>query len=209
MKRLLASLISFLGLGPFETPKDFPDKLAPLDLSAMRIPEVTGEMTVDQFWDIIAAAIEVSKGDLEVEEAGLHKAISALSPENVLTYRHHWDECDAQAYNWDLWAAAYIIQGGCSDDSFQDFRASLICQGRDRFEQVLKNPECLADAEFDGIAERLYYEGFQYVPATVYKEKTGEDMQGSSVARPADPTGDEWEEDDLPEKFPKLWKKFD
>lgn len=34
-------------------------------------------------------------------------------------------------YRRDLWAAAYIIGGGCSDDSFIDFRAGLIAQGHE------------------------------------------------------------------------------
>ena len=37
----------------------------------------------------------------------------------------------AVLYRWDMWAAAYLIGGGCSDDGFIDFRAGLIAQGLD------------------------------------------------------------------------------
>lgn len=56
-----------------------------------------------------------------------------------------------------LWAAAYLINGGCSDDGFDYFRGWLIAQGRTVFEQVTADVDCLADlpavqaAEAEGI----------------------------------------------------------
>ncbi|MEU1251459.1 DUF4240 domain-containing protein [Micromonospora arida] len=41
---------------------------------------------------------------------------------------------------WDVWAAAYLIGGGCSDDSFIDFRAGVIALGREWYERVLASP---------------------------------------------------------------------
>jgi hypothetical protein len=35
-----------------------------------------------------------------------------------------------------VWAAAYLIGGGCSGDAFIDFRAGVIAQGRDWYEKV-------------------------------------------------------------------------
>ena len=34
------------------------------------------------------------------------------------------------SYRWDLWGAAYLANGGCSDDGFDYFRGWLIGQGR-------------------------------------------------------------------------------
>ena len=205
MKRLLAKLMSLFSAGGHTAASKPPDQAPVPDIA---LPKIDGAMTIDQFWEIIGIVHEASGGDFDIKEAALRKALESLSTENVIAFATHFDTCEAQAYRWDLWGAAYIVHGGCSDDSFQDFRASLICQGRDRFERVLKNPECLADAEFEGIAEKLDYEGFQYVPAAVYEEKTGENLPPSSVSQPADPAGEEWEEDGLAEKFPKLWAKF-
>ncbi|WP_412769018.1 DUF4240 domain-containing protein [Micromonospora zamorensis] len=44
-----------------------------------------------------------------------------------------------------MWAAAYLIGGGCSDDSFIDFRAGVIALGREWYERVLVSPDGLAD----------------------------------------------------------------
>ena len=48
-------------------------------------------------------------------------------------------------YRWDVWAAAYLIGGGCSDDSFLDFGAGVIALGRDWYARVLASPHALAD----------------------------------------------------------------
>ncbi|WP_342210876.1 LysR family transcriptional regulator [Streptomyces sp. DH-12] len=44
-----------------------------------------------------------------------------------------------------LWAAAYVINGGCSDDGFDYFRGWLIAQGREVFERAVARPGALAD----------------------------------------------------------------
>ncbi|OSP39974.1 hypothetical protein B7767_28795 [Streptomyces sp. 13-12-16] len=44
-----------------------------------------------------------------------------------------------------LWAAAYVINGGCSDDGFDYFRGWLIAQGRETFERVVADPDALAE----------------------------------------------------------------
>jgi hypothetical protein len=43
-----------------------------------------------------------------------------------------WDLM-AESYTNPLWAAAYVINGGCSDDGFDYFRGWLIAQGREVF----------------------------------------------------------------------------
>ena len=55
-----------------------------------------------------------------------------------------WD-LRAQSYGWQLWQAAYLINGGCSDDGFEYFRGWLITQGRETFERVVADPDTLAD----------------------------------------------------------------
>jgi len=51
----------------------------------------------------------------------------------------------ADSYRSSLWAAAYVINGGCSDDGFDYFRAWLMLQGRETFGQAVADPDSLAD----------------------------------------------------------------
>lgn len=50
----------------------------------------------------------------------------------------------AESYRSPLWAAAYLINGGCSDDGFDYFRGWLVLQGRAVFERVVVEPDELA-----------------------------------------------------------------
>jgi hypothetical protein len=51
----------------------------------------------------------------------------------------------ADSYRSPLWAAAYVINGGCSDDGFENFRSRLITQGRQVYERTVADPDTLAD----------------------------------------------------------------
>jgi hypothetical protein len=115
-------------------------------------------------------------------------------------------EVMAESYRWDLWGAAYIVNGGCSDDGFEYFRAWLISQGRQYYEKCLRDPEAVgARAERDDRAED---EEFMYCAAEAYQEKTGRELPRIEVARSPTPAGHPWEESDLPKLYPKLAKKF-
>lgn len=111
-----------------------------------------------------------------------------------------------EAYRWDLWAAAYIIGGGCSDDGFMDFRATLISHGREIYEQALEDPESLADlGKMD--EDYWFYEGYQYVPSEVAEEMSGEAPDRYAPA-PDEPSGDEWDEDSVERMYPRLAKLY-
>jgi hypothetical protein len=55
----------------------------------------------------------------------------------------------ADSYDWGLWGAACVINGGCSDDCFDYFRAYLISRGREVFEAAVADPDSLASVEID------------------------------------------------------------
>lgn len=169
------------------------------------------KMNETEFWAIIERAIQASENYPDEKEEALRKEVDALTPEQVFEFGKLFDEKDTLAYRWDLWAAAYIIGGGCGDDSFMDFRASLICMGQQVFEDALKNPDSLAEIEFNDPEEEFFFEGYQYIVFTVYEEKTGDDMPDTGVKGSADPEGEEWNEDseeDLKRICPNLYKKY-
>src|SRR4051794_31641519 len=110
----------------------------------------------------------------------------------------------AAAYRWDLWGAAYIINGGCSADSFEYFRLWLIAQGERGYREALADPETLVDrAESDATdAESLLY-----AAGDAYRVETGRDLPGRP-GHPSEPAGERWDEDDLERLFPKLRAAF-
>lgn len=50
-----------------------------------------------------------------------------------------------KTYDWDLWGAAYLINGGASDDGFDYFRGWLLSQGSERWAKVTLDLESAFD----------------------------------------------------------------
>ncbi len=169
-------------------------------------------MDSSKFWKIIDASRENAQGDLDAQIEALRKQLQDLSPAEIVKFQEIFDAYWLRAYCWDLWGAAYIIGGGCSDDGFMDFRAWLISKGEKAYEEALKNPESLVKVVKDE-DESCQFEGFQYVASQVWEEKTGKEMNDfprKNLNYPKSPAGEEWSEegDDLKRRFPKLWRKF-
>src|SRR4051812_2794306 len=77
----------------------------------------------------------------------LQQRLEMLDPNEIADFQRIFTDKFFDAYRNDLWAAAYIIGGGCSDDGFMDFRSELIAHGRAIYEAAMKNPETLADLD--------------------------------------------------------------
>lgn len=99
-------------------------------------------MTLDEFWDHIK---KTKRKDPDSHVEKLEKRLAKLPPDEILDFGHWWDLMMNEAYHWNLWGAAYTINGGCSDDGFEYFRDWLVLQGRDVFYAAVANPDTLAD----------------------------------------------------------------
>jgi hypothetical protein len=90
-----------------------------------------------------------------------------------------------------------VVQGG-------------IAQGEKVFEGALQNPDSLAGVVAKG--EVCAFEGFGYIAARVWEEKTGlgaARMPGQKATAAKAPDGSAWkDDDDLKQRFPRLWAKF-
>ncbi len=164
-------------------------------------------MTNDAFWEIIGRTKSASAGELEAQLEAIKIELSGLPESEVVEFDRIFGELKDRAYHWDLWGAAYIIGGGCSDDAFMDFRNWLISMGRDVYENALADVETLADLE---IGDDSFFEELAYVASEVYEQKTGGDIPYLPHDFPVDPVGEPWEEkgDELERRFPRLWAKF-
>lgn len=163
-----------------------------------------------RFWELISATRLKANGNMDKHVNNLREELLKLEPEEIIDFERHLRDCMDRAYNWDLWGAAYIIGGGCSDDNFIDFRSWLISMGKDIFESALKDTETLSDVVDRPDIEDCFFEEFLYVPGKVYEEKLGSEMPFLDRGISSEPQGRAWEEDEeLQERFPKLWKKFE
>lgn len=164
-------------------------------------------MPDDQFWKLINRTYQKSEGDYETQQEILHQELRKLSPIEIVQFDNKFRKLRGEAYTWELWGAVYIIQGGCSDDSFMDFRGWLIAQGKEFYYKTLSSPETLA--EVDPERTDVEWEGMGYVPAAVFEEVTGSEIP-TVYSENNEVTGKEWDEnnDDLRNRFPQLWSKY-
>ena len=163
-------------------------------------------MESEKFWKIIETSKSKSLGDYEKQQSELEKELIKLSSNGILEFDNKFRALRGEVYNWNFWAAAYIINGGCSDDCFSDFRGWLIGQGQSIYENAIKNIETLTELKETNDGD---WEGLSYIATDVYEKKTGNDMP-QGIQENFEITGEEWEEDenDLKKRFPKLYTKF-
>ncbi|MEZ5774586.1 MAG: DUF4240 domain-containing protein [Hyphomicrobiaceae bacterium] len=172
-------------------------------------------MDLDRFWSLVGASLAADDGEYGQLEA-LQSALRELSLEEIVGFEMTFRRLLNEAYTWDLWGAAYVANGGCSDDGFEYFRRWLISRGRAVYEAALADPDSLGAMD-PGVGPDGIWENEEIYDAAgnVYAEKGG----AGEVAEHADieagldglePDGTPFEEegDDLEKRFPKLWKRF-
>jgi uncharacterized protein DUF4240 len=98
---------------------------------------------ISTFWDIIETARASAGQDRPFHEA-LTDHLATLTGRSILEYYERYEKMRGALYRWDLWAAACLIGGGCSDDGFIDFRAGLIARGREWYYRAAASPDNLA-----------------------------------------------------------------
>ncbi|MBB2948759.1 hypothetical protein FB565_008545 [Actinoplanes lutulentus] len=132
-------------------------------------------MSVQKFWELVEAA-RASAGDpADADSVGqrARELLDELSLDEVAALaRAEW-ELRARSYRVDLWGAAYLINGGCSDDGFEYFRGWLMAQGRDVFERAVDDPDTLADVPAVREGLDLEAEDMFGVANSVYWDRTG------------------------------------
>jgi hypothetical protein len=102
-------------------------------------------MDHQHFWALIEAAKTSTGGDCEAQTAQLVAALRHGPVDEILDWDRIHAELRVESYRWDLWGAAYLINGGCSDDGFDYFRGWLLGQGQALWEAALADPDSLAD----------------------------------------------------------------
>src|SRR4051812_16248243 len=106
-------------------------------------------MTIDQFWSIVGSVHVAAGGDMERKCKLIGEELRKLSAEEARSFDVYYDDLYYRAYSYELWDAASLICGGCGDDSFMDFRHTLISMGREIFENAMSNPDSLAELNLD------------------------------------------------------------
>jgi hypothetical protein len=170
-------------------------------------------MPDERFWGLIGRTTAHAK-DPERQIEVLRLVLSTLPLHDIEAFQAAFDKAMARSYAWDLWGAAFVVNGGSSDDGFEYFRRWLISKGKTAFEQVLADPDSLGDFVDPETKAALELEAFAYVAGEVWSARTGRPVTelAEAAAAPyvAQPTGKPFTEDEahLSMRYPRLWKRF-
>ena len=163
-------------------------------------------MERNTFWELTDEARTEAGSVFEVAPA-LADLLLTLEPDEIISFAQHTKELLAESYRWDLWAVAYIVNGGSSDDGFEYFRGWLIAQGRERFLAALQDPQRIGDWAEAGACE---CEDILFAAENANENRTGAEFPYDDIDVPflSEPAGAPWEEDELETLYPKLCERF-
>lgn len=158
----------------------------------------------ERFWALIEASGPSENPYARYEV--LRGRLAALPPQALIEFQRELELRMGESYSVELWGAAYLFLGGCSEDGFEYFRGLLILCGRGVFEAALRDPDSLVtlDVEIPEMAEMLS------VAREVYEESTGQDMPAldASPYPEIDFDGVDFEDDEyMRSSYPRLFAK--
>jgi hypothetical protein len=183
-----------------------PPAPAPAVASAPAVPTHLG---ADGFWRLISDTRTSAGADTARQSSLLQARLRRLPASQIAEFASIRHRLDERAYTWELWGAAYVIEDGCSDDCFRDFRAYLISLGQARYERALANPDSLAAVVQD--AETGDWENADDVAPDAYQDVTGDDLPSGDSDLSGSPRGTPWDdeqEDELVQRYPALAARF-
>lgn len=172
-------------------------------------------MRTDEFWQLIDRAREGAGGEPEAVAARATALLAERDPAEIVGYARHQQRVLAASYRVDLWGAAYLINGGASDDGFEYFRGWLMTQGRAVFARAVADPDSLAElpqvraAALSG--EEFACEDMLAVPWEAYRKATAAELPAERDPVPVPDLNDFWDFDDEEEvtrRLPRLAALF-
>ncbi|NUL48902.1 DUF4240 domain-containing protein, partial [Cellulosimicrobium funkei] len=189
-----------------DAPENGPQAESPTD------PPTVTPMDDDRFWRIIDQSRTSADGNVEDQTNILTTTLVSLPAQEIAAFDVAFAAHRDQLFSWDLWGAAYLLRGGCSDDCFIDFRSWVIAQGQDYFDAVRADPQALADGRLEHASQIDEAELLSYAAMDAYEQSTNSEIFTDYPSLPgpetaAEPTGQEWDEgneDDLRARYPRL-----
>jgi len=170
-------------------------------------------MNTNEFWELIGDAARGGGTPDTVAEQAV-ATLATQDADEIVGFERHLRRVLDASYKVDLFGAAYLVNGGCSDEGFDAFRGWLMAQGREAYARAVGEPDSLAElpavrrAAVTG--EELGSEKILAIAAEAHRKATGEELpEVPATKRPN--TDDFWDfddEDEVRRRFPRLAALF-
>jgi hypothetical protein len=172
-------------------------------------PGTQTQPVTDPFWALISETRRAAGTDTGTQSELLRDRLSKLSPAAILKFERWWRSLDRTLYTWQVWGAAFVIQDGCSDDCFRDFRAYVISLGPDAVRIATKSPDALAPIVSD--SDTGDWEGAKDMAPDAFRMATDSDFPLDTSDLSGTPRGAPWSDSQgqaLIRQYPRLASRF-
>jgi hypothetical protein len=181
----------------------------------------TEALSEDRFWEIIERSLDGTGSaglTMDWQTQSIEQELQQLSYDEFVDFLRYFRIHYGNAYRNDLWAVAYVVMGGCSDDCFMDFRTWLVTRGRSVYFAALRDPDSLC-SEFDKLPDgeiplwEYYFEGqFDARFGDAESDKVYElhNFAEFAASQPLDPEN-KWmssDEDSIKKQCPLVFEKW-
>jgi hypothetical protein len=163
-----------------------------------------GRADTSTLWTVLDPSVAPNDGAKTVQ--AFRDRLLELPPASILSIDQELINQLDRSYTWKLWGAAYIINGGCSDDCFDYFRAWLIMQGSAVFNSALRDPDSLADYAY--LQHPAELEEALSVTREAYRTATGKEPHNTSSTPSLGPGWDFDDQVEMKHRYPRLCRKF-
>ena len=173
-------------------------------------------MNEEKFWSIIE---EHKNEDDDDFIKNIKNELRNYSESDLVEFEMILRKKIIEADNFNVMIPLKIIEGYVSDDSYLYFICWLISKWKKVYNETILNPDYLAD--LIDINTEAYLEDLLYVSTEIYADKTKKEEDDSFPRNVCidkwidyDSTllintkGEDWTEEDLPTRAPKLFKLF-
>lgn len=172
-------------------------------------------MRTDDFWGIVEQARSGAGDEVKLIAERVVAELAGRSTDDIIAFDRHLDRVMSASNRVDLWGAAYLINGGSSDDGFDQFRGWLLGQGRSVFARAVADPDSLADLPAVHRAattgEEFAAEVILVVADEAHRRATGAGLPRAARPVPRLEPRTFWDfddEDELRQRLPRLAELF-
>jgi hypothetical protein len=169
----------------------------------------------DTFWSIIdrSRAMTFPEIDTQRQCASASELLAALPEEEIVGFELTLRDLIRTANHFKVMAACKICEEYVGDDNYLYFRAGLVSLGRDVYYGTLEDPDACAES----LLLNTNGEEVLYIADHAFTKKFGDDTDKPLPRDIAgdyynydlameEPAGEDWTEEELPHKYPRLWQ---
>jgi hypothetical protein len=167
-------------------------------------------MKEENFWELIKFSREVSKDSYD-QVRKMASMLMVYPVNDVIGFEHKFRKVMQALNNYNVLALDIIMNGGTTDDGFLMFRCSIIQAGKEVFDKAINqtdNFDVTLEESHDkilGLADGVF---MQKLGKDNEEELPGSICDGAEIYEDMGMTGKDWDEEDLPELFPNLWRRY-